>query len=90
MFKTQQELNILVEILQNQDASRLGELDKVVDNYNKITVELIEVVVPKIFYKNHFDLVNSTNGMAVAIKKMKDIFNDPFQEYKLCKLINRT
>jgi len=84
------ELGILIQMVQSGDQSKINELDDIIASYENITAALTKMPVPKTFVKAHLDIVNSTNGMALAFKEMKSVFNDPFKGLAALQLYQKS
>ena len=73
------ELKIIEAAVTTKDVAKLNDLDNVVITYEKIASEMAVMSVPKIFVKAHTDMVNGLRVMALGVKEMKAVFEDPFR-----------
>ncbi len=78
------ELTILQDILNRNDRSRLSELEKLTEVYAKTIQDTLVVPVPRIFVKQHLDLINTYLAVQKDIEAMTLSFDDP--AYSLLRL----
>ena len=84
--ETKNEIEIATKAVVSKDPNKISELDNIIAVYQKIADELKKMPVPKTFIKAHLDMVNGSNGMALALKEMKEVVNDPFRGLKAMQL----
>lgn len=80
------EMEIAASAITSKDSSKMNELDSVIAVYQKVVNETTKMPVPKTFVKAHLDFVNGMNGIATALKEMKDVLNDPFTGLRAMQL----
>jgi hypothetical protein len=56
---------------------RVKELGVIADVYNNTFKDSLATPVPKLFLKQHLDLINSYNALRVDITAMSQVYNDP-------------
>ena len=84
------ELNILVQMINSGDQSRIKELDNIIANYEKIIAALVKMPVPKTFIKVHLDIVNGINGLMLALKEAKNISDDPLKGLSILQMYQKS
>ena len=72
-----QELVIVYEALETNDAKKLADLAVVAKSYSDVITALLKTPVPKGAAGAHLALINSASATASAIAAMQYIFNDP-------------
>jgi hypothetical protein len=80
------ERKIISDSVSSKDSSKINELDSVITVYEKIANDLIEMPVPQTFVKAHLDITNGAKAMAIALTKMKTVFNDPLKSLSAMQL----
>ncbi|MEK7539273.1 MAG: hypothetical protein AAB595_01350 [Patescibacteria group bacterium] len=84
--ETKNEIEIATKAVISKDQNKINELDSIIAVYQKISDELIKMPVPKTFIKAHLDMINGMNSIALALKEMKEVVNDPFRGLKAMQL----
>ncbi|MCA9360560.1 hypothetical protein H6785_02680 [Candidatus Nomurabacteria bacterium] len=74
---TENELVILDDILRNDKQERTVDLEKKALVYQNIFADTLEIPVPKIFVKEHLDLLNTYQAVHEDIDAMSKIIDDP-------------
>jgi len=82
------EREIIKNAISSKDSSKLNELDSVIAVYEKIASDLMKTPVPQTFVKAHLDMVNGAKSMAIALKEIKTVFNDPIKGLQTLELYN--
>ena len=82
------EREIIKNAISSKDYSKLNELDSVIAVYEKIASDLMKTPVPQTFVKAHLDMVNGAKSMAIALKEIKTVFNDPIKGLQTLELYN--
>lgn len=84
--KIADEREIIKTSVSSKDPSKINELDSIIAVYEKIGSDLMKMPVPQTFVKAHLDMVNGAKGMALALKEVKTVFNDPIKGLQTLKL----
>lgn len=71
------ELVILRDILSRENYERVEELETIAGYYRLITSEALVTPVPVVFVKEHLDLINTYNAIAIDVQAMTDALEDP-------------
>ena len=71
------EINILKDILDSGDDSRLGELKELAAVYKSYRVDTLKLPVPKFLAKEHLDIINTYNAIYNDITAMIKAYDDP-------------
>jgi hypothetical protein len=71
------ELEIIAKVMESKDPSKLEQLEEIIAIYEKISLGLIRMPVPKTFIKVHLDITNGIMGMISSLKGIPKIYNDP-------------
>ncbi len=76
-IESEGELNILYDILQTNDQTRIPELEAVATVYQNYRDDTLKVPVPAFLAKEHLDLINSYHAIQQDIAAMAVVFDDP-------------
>ncbi len=76
-IESEGELNILYDILQTNDQTRIPELEAVANVYKNYRDDTLKVPVPAFIAKEHLDLINSYHAIQQDIAAMAVVFDDP-------------
>ncbi len=71
------EISILYDVVRLQQAERVSDLEDIAAAYSGMRDESLEIPVPRIFVKQHLDLINTYNSLAVDIEAMTESSTDP-------------
>ena len=71
------EINILKDILDSGNTSRLKELQELAEVYKNYRDDTLKVPVPKFLAKEHLDVLNSYNALYHDIDAMAKTYKDP-------------
>ena len=77
--EVENELEIIMDAMNSKDSLKINELNNIIAVYEKTFHELIKIPVPKTFVKVHLNLVNSINGIYLALTEIKNVFSDPIR-----------
>jgi hypothetical protein len=80
------EREIIKLSVSSRDPSKMNDLDSIIAVYENIANELIKMPVPKTFVKAHLDMTNGVKGMAMALKEVKTVFDDPMKSLQTIQL----
>lgn len=75
------ELSIVTDILRNNSGERVVEIEKKASVYKNIFEDLLKIPVPKIFTKEHLDLINAFQAVSIDVEAMTKILDDPLFSY---------
>ncbi len=70
-------LAIVNDAFRNGDGSELGELNAMAKTYRAVAKDLFALRTPINIAQSHLELVNTYNGMADAVEKMRKMQEDP-------------
>lgn len=71
------ERKLITDAISSRNQSKLDELDGIIAVYENISEDLIKMPVPRTFVRAHLDMINGVRAMAIALKQIKNVFNDP-------------
>jgi len=75
--KTEGELEILYDIVQNNKPERLSEIETIATVYKNYRDDTLKIPVPAFLVKEHLDLINTYHALHEDIKAMTLAFDDP-------------
>lgn len=70
---------IATEALDQNDPTRVKEIEAIANSYSTMLGKLIEVPTPKVLGNQHVGLINGVSSMVFAAQGMSKVFSDPLQ-----------
>lgn len=71
------ETTILNKAVSEQNPQALADLDLIATSYEGMRDDTIKTPVPRTYVKEHLDLINTYNALAIDVRAMEQVFTDP-------------